>query len=292
MIRSPGQCYFAMSTYIFQGRKLVIATQHGKEQVLAPVLKGLGAEIFVAGDLDTDQFGTFSGEIERMVDPLEAARLKCAFACQQYNCTLAVASEGSFGPHPNMFFVPADDEILVFLDLAHNLEIKAREISTKTNFAGRQCHTWEEVQHFATTALFPQHALIIRKAKDEMWGIVKGLNDWQCLEKAARDLLLVHGSLFVETDMRAMYNPSRMKVIEQAAIKLLSTIQRLCPKCSMPGFDVADVRPGLPCGQCGAPTRSTLAWIYQCQKCRHQQGQRFPKGKQKEDPMYCDWCNP
>lgn len=121
----------------FTGRKIVIATMHGKEAIIGPVLKSeLGVDFIVPINFNTDAYGTFSGEIERVVDPAEAGRIKCMAACELTGCDLAIASEGSFGPHPSMFFAPADDEILVLLDLKNNLEIKARVISTNTNFAG------------------------------------------------------------------------------------------------------------------------------------------------------------
>ena len=281
-----------MSTNIFKGRRLAIATKHGKEQVIAPRLEAMGIEVFVPGHFDTDRFGTFSGEIERSLDPLETARLKCRGACDQYNCTLAIASEGSFGPHPTMFFIPADDEILVLLDLEHDIEIKVREISTKTNFSGTSCSSWDQAKQFAERILFPSHGLIVRKEHGDMGDIVKGVHEWSELEIAVKTRLDKYGQVFLETDMRAMYNPTRMSVIEKAAEKLLDSMSRLCPQCQMPGFEIVDVRPGLPCSQCASPTKSTLAWIYQCQKCKYQQEVKFPKGKSSEDPMYCDWCNP
>ena len=85
---------------------------------------------------------------------------------------------------------------------------------------------------------------------------------------------------------------SLLVVIEKATEKLIESMNRLCPHCQMPGFDISDVKEGLPCSQCGSATRSTLAWVYQCQKCKYQQEVKFPKGKSQEDPMYCDWCNP
>ena len=83
---------------LFRGRKLVIATMHGKEQVIAPVLQeALGVEMILTGSLNTDTFGTFSGEIPRELSPEAAALAKCNLAMQLTGCDLAVASEGSFG---------------------------------------------------------------------------------------------------------------------------------------------------------------------------------------------------
>ena len=112
---------------MFKGRKLIIATKHGKEKVIAPFLEqGLGVKCFVAIDLDTDKLGTFTGEVERNDDPLTTARNKCYMAMDLTNCDLAIASEGSFGPHPTIFFIPADDEILIFVDKINGVEIIVR----------------------------------------------------------------------------------------------------------------------------------------------------------------------
>ncbi len=281
-----------MAANIFTGRRLAIATKHGKEKVIVPYLEAIGVQVFVPTDFDTDQFGTFSGEIERKFDPLEAARLKCIAVCERYNCSLAISSEGSFGAHPSMFFIPADDEIMVLLDLEHGLEIKAREISTQTNFSGANCRSWEEAKQFAERVLFPSHGLIVRIAQGEMTDIAKGINKWNDLENAVTTRVRNYGQVFVETDMRATFNPTRMSVIEQATKKLVDSINRLCPECRTPGFDITDVIEGLPCSLCGIPTRSTLSWLYQCQKCKYHEERKFPNGKKQEDPMYCNWCNP
>lgn len=95
---------------MFEGRKLVIATKHQKEQVLSPLLShSLGVHVIVPNNLDTDLLGTFSGEVERKHDPITTARLKCQWAMDLTNCDLAVASEGSFGSHPAAFFLPANE---------------------------------------------------------------------------------------------------------------------------------------------------------------------------------------
>lgn len=92
--------------------------------------------------------------------------------------------------------------------------------------------------------------------------------------------------------MRAMYNPTRMAVIEKAAQKLADKINSNCPQCSHPGFSVTEVKPGLPCNLCGSTTRSTLSYIFTCQKCSFNKEQMYPHNKTLEDPMFCDYCNP
>jgi hypothetical protein len=43
------------------------------------------------------------------------------------------------------------------------------------------------------------------------------------------------GQVFIQTDMRAHMNPTRMKVITELAEKMDNRLATLCPKCSCPG---------------------------------------------------------
>jgi hypothetical protein len=282
-----------MKDSIFQGRRLLIATKHKKELVIAPLLeKQLGVICFTNNDFDTDVLGTFTGEIERQHEPIETARQKCLMAMEQSGCDLVVASEGSFGPHPSMIFVSADEEFLMFIDKKNDLEIVARELSMETNFNGKEIANEMELMEFADLAKFPSHALILRKSPHDNDKLVKGIIDKGHLIEVFQKLLDTAGSVFVETDMRALFNPSRMAVIESATKKLLLKITSLCPSCSKPGFGITDATKGLLCSLCGAPTNSTLSHIYVCQHCQYFKEERYPNKETTEDPMYCDYCNP
>lgn len=278
---------------MFKGRKLIIATKHGKEKVIAPIFeKELGVICFVDLNFDTDQHGTFSGEVERREDPVTTARDKCLIAMELNNCDLAIASEGSFGQHPTIFFIPADEEILIFIDKKNGFEIIARELSSETNFNGSEIQTEKNLLEFAAKSNFPSHGLILKKSKNEFGDIVKGITNEDQLIKDFYSLIDKFGTAYIETDMRAMYNPTRMKIIASATKKLIKKINSLCPVCNMPGFGITDAKEGLPCELCNFPTRSTISYIYSCQKCSYTKEDKYPKGKQTEDPMYCDYCNP
>lgn len=278
---------------MFEGRTLLIATKHEKEKVIAPIVeKELGIKCLVTKDLDTDKFGTFSGEVERKDDPITTARNKCYLAMELTNCDLVIASEGSFGPHPTLYFVPADDEFLLFIDKKNGLEIIARELSIETNFNGSEIKTEKKLFEFAAKANFPLHGLILRKSKDEYSGIVKGITNAEQLSIIFNHLIKNYGTAYIETDMRAMYNPTRMNVIELAAKKLINQINALCPICQMPGFGITAAKEGLPCEICNYPTGSKISYIYSCQKCGYLEEEKYPKGKKTEDPMYCAICNP
>jgi len=278
---------------MFKGRKLLIATKHGKEKVIAPVLeKTLGVSCFTTQELDTDLLGTFTGEIEREHDPITTARKKCFMAMDITNCDLAVASEGSFGPHPTIHFISSDDEFLLLIDRKNELEVIARELSIETNFNGEEIKTEQALLEFATKANFPSHALILRKSNKDFTGLSKGITDIKQLKNCFHKLITDFGTAYVETDMRAMYNPTRMKIIELAAIKLADNITTYCPKCQTPGFSITEIKQGLPCEICSLPTRSTLSYMRICKKCNYKTEEKFPHGKQTEKAMYCDYCNP
>ena len=278
---------------MFQGRCLLIATKHKKEEVIAPLFEaGLGVRCVVAEKFDTDTLGTFTGERERKDDALTTVRNKCLQAMQLYDCDLAIASEGSFGPHPSLFFVNADEEILLFLDRKNNLEIVASTLSMETNFDGEEVSTEEDLRAFAQRAQFPSHALILRKSKEDHAGMVKGISDWDQLKEAFHQLMEKWKAVYVETDMRAMYNPTRMKVIEETVQKLVAKIQSCCPECSTPGFGVTEVKRGLPCEYCAAPTASALSYLYKCGACSFVKEEKYPHQKTVESAMYCDRCNP
>ncbi|MFT6998409.1 MAG: hypothetical protein ACJAQ4_002170 [Cryomorphaceae bacterium] len=278
---------------MFKGRSLVIATKHEKEKVIAPPLElALGLVCFIQEGFDTDTLGTFTGEIERELDPISTARQKCLMAMEASNSDLGIASEGSFGPHPSMFFVNADDEFLILIDKKNNLEIIVRELSTETNFNGSEIKNEQELLDFADLVKFPSHGLILRKSKTDKSHIVKGVTNLEDLKRSFHLMIENFNSVYAETDMRAMNNPSRMTVIENAAKKLADKVNSRCPECNTPGFGVTDAKKGLECSLCGSPTNSTLSFIYSCQKCHFKKEEMYPHTKTTEEPMYCDYCNP
>lgn len=277
---------------MFQGRSLIIGTMHDKEKVIAPLIESsIGVKCIIPIEFNTDQLGTFSGEIERALDPVETVRKKCLMAMDAMEFDLGIASEGSFGPHPTIPFLQADDEWLIFIDRKNNVEILVRELSFETNYQGREVVAGVELDEFLDRVKFPQHAVMIRSLETpNEW--IKGIRNREDLNKAINKLNIVNARFWIETDMRAMHNPTRMGVIEKAAKKLAKAILSTCPSCSMPGFVVSSDTRGLPCELCGLPTQSVLSHVYTCKYCQFEKEINFPFGKQKEDPMYCQRCNP
>jgi hypothetical protein len=273
-------------------RPLLIASMHSKERVIGPVMeKALGVKPSKCEGFDTDQFGTFTGEISRHSSSLITARKKCLEAMHTLGFDLAIASEGSFGPHPQIPFISANEEILYFIDLKHQIELYVHHIDCETNFKQAEISDFDTLQRFAIDIGFPEHGVIFRKDLFSKNTIYKDCMDWRDLKIQFNNYSQLYKTFYIETDMRAMRNPTRMKVIERAAEKLVEKITSLCPSCSHPGFDIHNVERGLPCMQCQLPTKTIKQFIYKCPSCGFQLNQAQTE-KQYEDPMYCDICNP
>lgn len=276
----------------FDGRSLAIATMHQKEKVLAPLLeRALGLKCQVLAKMDTDQFGTFSGEVPRNQSIFQTAASKCDFAHKHFHCDLVLASEGTFGPHPSIPFVPSDHEYLLMKDYVNNLEIAGSALSLMTNFNQQEVATLEELLNFASSVGFPSHGVILRPARDSLL-VYKGIDNECQLAECFTQLVQLNGKAWAETDMRAQFNPTRLKVIAEAAEDLIRQIFSPCPSCGSPGFSVSESKAGLPCQLCGKPTRSILKNILICKRCSYRTEELFPSNKQMEDPMHCDFCNP
>ncbi len=273
----------------------VLATMHRKEQVIAPILEhSLGIQVIVPEGLNTDAFGTFTRDIQRPGDQLQAARLKIAAAIELTGLTLALASEGSFGPHPSIPFLACDREIVMLSDRDQRLELVGQTLSTQTNYRSQQITTVEAALAFAEKVGFPTHGLIAMPTAQPALSdsIFKGITDSDQLLDIVGWLLKRYDQAHLETDMRAMYNPTRMNVIAQATHQLISQFEHCCAQCGTPGFSPVEYKPGLPCAVCKQPTELALAAIYHCKMCDFSQVIDYPDGNTIADPAQCWYCNP
>jgi len=278
---------------MFENRTIVIATMHKKESVIAPLLEdSFNLKCVVPSEFDSDSLGTFSGEIERKEDPISTLRQKCLLAIKTSKLDLVIASEGSFGAHPSLFFAQANDELVMLLDTKNDLEIVARELSTETNFAAQTIKNEAELIEFAEKVHFPSHGIILRKSEKDFTKIYKGITKWEDLKFYFEEIRKENGTAYAETDMRALFNPTRMKNIEAATRSLVEKLKSKCPSCQTPGFDVTDFISGLPCEWCSRPTQTLLKKIVSCKKCEFKKEVLFPTGKKVESPEFCNHCNP
>jgi predicted Zn-ribbon and HTH transcriptional regulator len=281
---------------IYNNRVAILATMHNKEKVISPLLKEhLEINVIVPQGLNTDVFGTFTREIKRPDTQIITARLKAKKALEMYDEEIAIASEGSFAPHPLIPYIYANREIIIFLDQENGLEIIGEVFSMETNFNHQTISSLEEAEEFAHKVGFPEHGLVISfdNISTGKTQFIKGITSKENLINSVETAIKnTNGKFHIETDMRAMYNPTRMKNIAFATQDLINKINSLCPQCHTPGFMINQKIPGLPCELCHQPTSLIKAVIFRCQKCGFTQQQLFPNNQEFADPSLCEYCNP
>jgi hypothetical protein len=286
-----------METDYFKGRKAVLATMHGKERVIGPVLESeLGLKTIVPKRFDTDKFGTFTGQIKRPADQLQTAKMKAEAALQLTGCDIAISSEGAFGADPaTLGLTQRGIEIVYFIDAKHSIEAIGRHIDRKTNFDKIETRSRDELLAFADKAGFPEHGMILsyRPYGFLPRRFVKGIVERNLLLQRF-DVALRSSSrpILAETDMRAMHNPTRMRSIEAAARKLSSILKTNCPSCGRPAFDVTGIAPGLPCELCFLPTELARSTTRSCGGCGYSEISMNPEGKEYAEAQWCPNCNP
>lgn len=287
----------ATDRFALAGARAVIATMHGKEQVIAPLLAdALGLVCDLAQGLDTDAFGTFSRERERTGTALDAARAKAEAALALVpGARVALASEGSFGPHPHIPFAPMGHELVLLVDRETGLELAGHDTTLDVRYAHVIARTLDEAQGFASRIGFPQHALIVMGCAGGQPAphlvMRKGITTPAALAEAVSMAISESGEACVETDMRAHHNPTRMAAIARATQDLARRYTSRCPACAYPGFAVTERIAGLPCAWCGTPTALPVAEVRGCVACEHRE-QRPALGPTHADPGLCPRCNP
>ena len=276
----------------YKNINILLATKHHKEfAIQAPFNDTFRASIYVPNDYNTDELGTFSGEVERTGTPYETVIEKASRAMKKYDFSYAIASEGSFGPHPGLFFLAADIELMSFIDTRNNLTIVVSEITTETNFAHLDVSRGENYEDFLTKIKFGTHGLII-KDMTRNTVLAKGITEREKLDAIIETSLKNADTIRLETDMRAMMNPTRMHVIHRLAQKLCTRLQQICPMCDSPGFGKVSVNGNLPCRECGTQTELYQSKFLHCIKCSHFEELPRDDGATHADAQYCSYCNP
>ncbi|HAU1152332.1 TPA: hypothetical protein JBI12_10360 [Legionella pneumophila] len=277
----------------YQNQRVLLASKHQKEKAIQPPFEEkLGCTIHVPVDYDTDQFGTFTGEIPRKASAYETLIQKAKAAAQQFGYRYVISSEGSFGPHPQLYFCPADTELMAFVDLDNDLIIAEHELSTETNYGHIDISDQDDYEAFLDKAKFPSHGIIIRTLDNENHFIEKGIRDRDYLKTAIKKAFEFSPRIRLETDMRAMMNPLRMNTINKLAVKLVHRIQQHCPQCHTPGFGKISAEGHLTCVSCGTPTELYHRKVLNCLKCEFKTYQTRDDGLEFADQRYCPYCNP
>ena len=267
---------------------VALLSQHGKEQVLAPALQRAGYAIEVVQGFDTDTLGTFTGDIERKDTQANTALHKARLATSLSGRRYGLGSEGAFAPDPYVGMGPWNTEILAWWDKEADYGIVVGTGTPKTNYAQTRANSIEAVISFVAKAGFPEHGLILGRPGDPMFQ--KGITDHDRLFEHCKTAIEKRGEVWLETDMRAHLNPTRMQVIAELAEDLVTRLQTHCPACKQPGFGPYQPIPGALCESCNFPTRENKGEIWRCLACARQEVKLF-KDK-RANPQHCPQCNP
>ncbi|MHA7871426.1 MAG: DUF6671 family protein [Hyphococcus sp.] len=280
------------------GRRAALATMHGKEAAIAPVLKRrLGLDVVVPNAIDTDRFGTFSGETPRIGTVGETALAKARAGMKAAGLGAGLASEGTYGAHPVLPFAPGGSELLVYVDDELGIEIYESVIADDTNFSHIVASPETALDDFLKTARFPSHGLTVKPhapGDAAAFLCLKGIQNHDALRDAVMSCAGASddNQALIETDMRAHVNPTRMMLIGRAAEKLSARLACACPACAAPGFGRTGHAAGLPCRDCGGDTTLVRAEIFSCSACEYREERSRADGLREGDPAYCLFCNP
>ena len=277
-------------------RQASLATKHDKQRAVArPFHRALGLEIVTPPDLDTDLLGTFSGEVPRVGTALDVCERKARLGMAASGLTLGLASEGSFGPHPFIPFIPAGIEIMTFVDDERGFVVSEHLLAERTNYGHREARDIDELTNWLAAVGFPSHALIVRvKSGGPGATVAKGIVSIDRLRSAMA--LAVdssqEGMAWVEPDMRAHQNPTRMASIRRLSFLLARRLATLCPACSAPGWGQTGTVKGLPCEYCHAPTEMVRPKVFSCVSCGHREDRPRVDGLARASQQNCPECNP
>lgn len=266
---------------------LALLTQHGKLDAVRTPLEGAGFAVFIQGGFDTDALGTFTGEMARRGSQLDAALAKARKAAELSGARFGLGSEGSFGPDPHIGMSPWACEVLAWWDAELGYGVHAVEQGLQTNFAQTRAQSLTQARTFASEAGFPSHGVIVGKPGDLHFN--KEVPPHEHALEGAVTLALQSGPVWLETDMRAHRNPTRMAMIARCAERLAEQLRCTCPACEAPGFGPKAPLRGARCECCSLPTSAIRARLLGCDRCGHQQEEML---RESVPASQCDYCNP
>ena len=280
----------ARPRHTWTGEVAAIATKHRKQRQFGPPLARLAGLDVVVAEVDTDLLGTFSGEVPRPGSPLETVRRKAQWAIDHCGARFGLASEGSFGPHPDVPYVAVGVELAICLHGQQDLEIVERVMSIDTNFQHLEVGHLPLPPTFLESSGFPAHALVV-SPPGEASPMFKGLVDRDEVDYAIACCLDRTGRALVQTDMRAHLNPTRRRALAELAERLARRIATLCPACAAPGWGLVAVETGLPCEWCAQPTPLVAYDVFGCARTGCDERTREPR-VELAPAGQCPACNP
>ena len=222
---------------------------HGKEAVIAPPFVALGVTVVLA-EVETDRFGTFSGDVPRAGSMIEAARAKAQAAIAATGLPVGLASEGAYGPHPHFAFLPFGQELLLWLDVRTGQEVVEMTTDMQPSYDQETVADLTAAEAFLTRIGFPETAVIVQTALTAP-PLAKGVTNRASFIAALDYAFRLGGSAHLQTDMRAHMNPRRMSVIAGLAQRLAQRLAVPCPTCAARGLGDCAAFPACPAGTVG-----------------------------------------
>ena len=275
-----------------------IATLHHKEWYITASLHAkLQWQVVPYSEFDTDALGTFSGEIERTLTPLDCATEKARQALAVDGASIGLGNEGSFSADPYLLCT-INQELLVAVDEQGQL-LATGQYTAPINIDIVECSPsdWQTNPTIVETFIqaIPTDQAVILVAKDEQQQIIEVHKP--LYEQSAIRAALDHSSsnptvrlLELTYDLRALHCPQRQIHIARAAEDLARRLSHHCPKCGTVDF-VADHKvAGLPCELCGAPTTLPKAVVARCKQCGHKETTAVMQTI--ASAVHCSLCNP
>ena len=271
----------------YRDRHVAVGTRHRKQDQFIPAFAAiLGAHLVTPDDLDTDQFGTFSGEVGRRGTAADAARAKARLAMEVSGLPFGLATEASYGPLRDAD-LPGHEEIALFIDTELGIEVLEGYRTTVVPGSRHAVSRHTEVPDYLLAGLPDQALIVWARGADT----VKGITDAAGVAAAVAAVAprSPDGLAIVEPDLRAHHNPGRRRVLTTLAERPARSLATACPSCGSPGFGRVDVRCGLPCRLCETPTTATWQEVRGCPRCAHTA--TIPVAE-RADPAICPVCNP
>lgn len=273
-------------------KTVALATKHGKLIQIAPWIEALDGWTVELAEIDTDQFGTFSGDVARENSPRDTAVAKARAAADLAGTEYGLASEGTIGAHPAYPWINSDHEILALVRRTDDFVLTETFLSPEIQAHSAEVDENTELDAVAAKLNLPTHAAIIFAVGDVDTVLHKGLHDpiefkWKIVEAFSSGEKILR----VENDFRAMHSPSRQANISRCAEILAKRIATQCAACGEIGFGKVGYDYGLPCRECAQLVQTVAnAERHACVSCGHTELR--PLGLVSVDPSRCDFCNP
>ena len=272
-------------------KKIALATKHGKLAQIAPAFETLRDWQIELVEIDTDVYGTFSGEVPRLMTPKDAAIEKAKAGALHAGFNFGLASEGTIGPHPQIPFINSDVEVMAFVDLKSEFAVVETLMSPEIQAYSSTVNRDTNLDDVIAKLDLPAHAANLTINIDGERQFIKGIHQPEELRRVVAEALEQSATVEIENDFRAMSSPSRQNNIAALAEKLAARLGSHCPACNQIGWGSVGFEYGLPCSDCFEIVASVAhSQKLGCVTCAHSELRSL--GRDSVDPARCERCNP